>query len=164
MSPHKLAAVRQACDVMEIAAEIRGVKAPFPVVAAQPFGHDEIVRGAEHRATAVDAEGYDLAIGIESGVFSAFSLRLMYFDAAAVVLCAQGRIVGISLTTGVVFPVEFVHEALKHGSGRTVGEVMREATGCDATDGTSFLTGGRYSRVDQIAAGVIAAFAQARIP
>jgi inosine/xanthosine triphosphatase len=156
-SPHKLAAVRQACDVIEIAAEISGVEV-VSAVSAQPFGLDEIVYGAKGRS-AIESSG--LVIGIESGIVSAGTT---YFDLAAVVLRDHGEIVGTSLTTGIVIPYDFVRESWATMPRRTVGSVMRELAGSDPTDGASYLTKGRYSRVDQIAAGVIAAFAQARIP
>lgn len=157
-SPHKLEAVRQACRALGIRADVSG-HAVVSAVSAQPFGLDEIVHGAKARSF-LSVE-HDLAIGIESGLVSSGAI---YFDLAAIVVRRRGKIVGVSLSTGIVFPDEFVQAALSAVPRLTVGEVMHNAVGCCKTDGTAFLTGGRYDRSDQLAGGVIAAFAQARIP
>ena len=159
-SPRKLEAVRQACNRLEIAATIRGV-AIASTVPEQPFGLDQILYGARSRSLA--DEPSDLVIGIESGLaFAGFT----YLDLAAVVVRrgSGGEVIGISLSTGIVFPNEFVHEAMRTVPRRTIGQVMADMVGSDPTDGAAFVTDRRYSRVEQLTAGIVAAFAQARIP
>lgn len=157
-SPHKLDAVRLACGRLEMAATIRGVRA-VSTVPEQPFGLDQILYGARTRSLVDDAA--DLVVGIESGIVSA---GFTYLDIAGVVMRRCGIIVGTALSPGVVFPNEFVQEAMRTLPRRTIGQVMAETVGSDPSDGAAFVTGNRYSRVEQLSAGVIAAFAQARIP
>lgn len=157
-SKHKIAAVVEALDLCHIDASVEGVAAPSGIP-EQPSGVEQTRMGASNRASnAQKAEPVaDMWIGIESGLVSAYG---SFYDTAFVVLLLPNGLGYSAMCGGHSVPKAYVDEAHRKGFGAfTVGSVMAEQTGCDATDGTSHITGGVVSRTDTLVQGLAIALA-----
>lgn len=154
-SPHKLEAVREACQRIGLDAEVVGCKAPSHVN-EQPVGFDETLQGAGNRATfATVFTNADVAIGIENGLVS------YLLDVAVIVLITADDRRIVTTSTGVRFPRDCYDEAAERGFSRTtVGSVFAEKYGGDATDPQSTITKNKVSRKDMLVQALMAALAQ----
>ena len=160
MSTHKINAVKRACAALGIDAEVIGVGAPS-LVNEQPSGWEETEMGARNRMLGAwrKAAADEWCLGIESGVIGSGG-RVV--DVAALCLRSpDGREWG-GATPGTPFSFDDYCVARRRGfKTTTVGLVMSERTGCDKTDGTAFLTGGRVTREDTLVDGLTPLFAVA---
>ena len=124
-SPIKLDAVKNALSILNIEAEVIGVKAQSNV-AEQPI-NDETLKGAKNRiyfAQQLDVDA-DLYIAIENGIYVASNGH--FIDKAIVLAIAKDGTENIVLSRGVEFPKVYVEEAIKRGlTTTTVGQVMAE--------------------------------------
>ena len=160
-SKHKIEAVRAALRLCGFDTEqyrIGGVSAASGIP-EQPAGLEQTRIGAENRSrNAKEASpGADMWIGIESGLVHAYA---SHYDIAFVVItCADGKVFS-AMAGGHEVPVEHVHAAHARGFKKhTAGAAMAEKTGCDATDGTSFITEGVVSRMDVLTQAMAIALA-----
>lgn len=152
-SVHKVNAVKRACAALGIEAEVVGVSATSRVN-EQPCGWDETVVGAFNRAHgAVEHVLSDAwCIGIESGVMLSGGHAV---DLAAIYVRRPDGKGWCGSTSGTPFSFDDFEEARRRGfKTTTVGLVMSERTGCDKTDGTAYLTGGRITREDTLVDGL----------
>lgn len=126
------------------------------MVADQPMGLDETVRGAKNRMGALlesAKDGDDAAIAIESGIVRMLHQTMnseeTWVDIAVVVVhdLSTGA-ESVATTAGVQFPAEAVGRWAEDGSEGTVGEVIGEDTGCDQQDPHTHLTKQTFSRSD----------------
>lgn len=132
-------------------------------VNAQPFGADEAARGAEQRAWealrhAVDV--IDYGIGIESGIEFRYG---RWLDIATVVIVKSGERDPVAMATSVGVPIDqrdVLACMLVGPKDHTAGEMCAKRTGVNPTDWHSDVTGGRFTRVDQMAGAVYAALIQ----
>lgn len=151
MSRHKLGAVRQACDSIGMVATVSGVQT-ISGQNEQPVGFEETFGGALARAQSAKKQYPDrIAIGIESGIFRIGGDNLITLDMAVIVvlLDADRRIVTTS--QAIVFPERFVTVAESRGfEVATVGSVIAEELGGDATDPHFILTNGRVRRMETL--------------
>lgn len=154
-SKHKLDAVMDAWQAVRFGRGVRvhGVSAPSNIP-EQPSGLEQTCMGASNRARnarEID-ETAEMYIGIESGIVGAYG---RFYDIAFVVLLMKDGRTFSAMAGGHEVPRQYV--AASHSEGhdtRTAGSVMAEHTGCDATDGTSYISNGHVSRKDTIVQAV----------
>jgi len=91
----------------------------------QPFGLEQTIKGAINRAKNAYSEGFDLSIGIESGLMETPNSTTGYIDLQ---WCAifDGDKITIGVSSGFEYPPEVVKEVL---NGIEVGDVMDRVTG-----------------------------------
>jgi len=157
---HKVSAVRFGSQIAGIEALVTGVETKS-VVNAQPVGLDETFLGAQARAQLAIREHPDMVcVGIESGILRSAGVTL---DLAVVVVLMPNGDRFVSTSQGIRFPETYVLEAEERGfATTTVGMVIAEHLFCDPRDPHAALTRGRVRRVESLAIGVSAAFAQVR--
>lgn len=153
-SEHKLLAVKRAFADLKVDAEVIGVDTKSGVN-EQPFGMHETSWGALNRAkksiTTREAEGATMTLGIESGLLTMAGCVL---DVAVIALVVEGQEI-LGTSPGVPFERQDYETASRKGfETNTIGQAMAERLGSSATDPTTQLTGGRYTRADQICEGV----------
>lgn len=156
LSPHKLKAVQDACTRLGINAIINGVKAESRQN-AQPVGYKETVAGAYTRAMQAFKSAPCLAIGIESGIFGwdGPGGQDLVMDHAVIALITPQEATKIVVSAGIPFPGRYVESASMRGFAEvTVGKVIAEELGGDATDPHAILTKGKIKRNDLISAAV----------
>lgn len=142
----KVSAVRAALSETRPAAVLHQVSVPS-LVATQPVGAEETLRGARNRARQAQAllPGAS-AIGIENGI------RLVndrWEDWAIVVLISPEGKECVAESASIPFPSEAVEVARLRGFDQTtVGAVLHEQYGADEHDPHTFLTKGVYTRAD----------------
>lgn len=145
-SGHKLEAVKKACQLVGLQAEVVGVKTTSGVN-EQPVGFEETFTGAHNRATEARlTDSSAIAVGVESGIF--WLTQGIVLDLAVVVVLIpheEGTIVTSS--SGIGFPEKYVRIAQERGfDSTTVGSVITEYLGGDSTDPHSTLTDGKVKR------------------
>ncbi len=160
----KLLAVGEACAKVGMRAAVSGVKVDS-AQNEQPFSLEETFCGALTRA--IRAKEKDVGfcektiyIGIENGVVD-ISPNWARFVDLAVVMVLDGKREVSATSTGVAFPADCVIIAKKRGfETTTVGSVIAEKIGCDASDPHSALTHGHLSRQDTFVQALVAALSQ----
>jgi len=161
-STHKLAAVRKACERLNLEIDVEGVKTNSGIN-EQPTGFDETFAGALTRAEEVWEQSPDsIALGIESGIFRFGHQEERHtLDLAVVVaITPEGRKI-ITTSSGVSFPEECVDEAERRGFNTiTVGSVVTEQHGGDPTDPHSVLTNNQVSRTMTLVDAIVVALRQ----
>lgn len=116
-NPAKIRAVQDCFDELGIAAEIISVEIGSGV-SAQPFSVEETRQGAVNRASAAFNEEYDLAIGLEGGVFElGDSIYLCNWGA---MLSSEGKIYSAG-GAQIPLPEEIARELR---NGKELGPVM----------------------------------------
>ncbi len=158
-SKHKIGAVVKALAAIQIHdAIVEGVAAPS-LIPEQPSGVEQTRMGASNRASNAQKQDplADMWIGIESGIIGAYG---SFYDVAFVVVLMPNGLAYSAMAGGHRVPKEYVDEAHQRGFATcTAGAVMAEQTGCDATDGTSHITGGVVSRTETLIQGLTIALA-----
>lgn len=160
ISPHKLDAVRKACERLGMNASVSGIKTPLGQN-AQPVGFDETFIGALDRIKPARAQNADaIAVGIESGIFR-YRERLISFDLAVIALLTLDNRLIVTTSAGIAFPDDCINIAEKRGfASTTVGSVIAEKMGGDPADPHSTLTGGRVSRTMILTDAIVMALRQ----
>lgn len=163
-SPHKLDAVRKACERLGMEASIFGVKTSSGQN-AQPIGFEETFAGALTRAMSASRAPYSdaIAVGIESGIFHFCrqNQKVVSFDIAVIVLITMDNRQIVTTSAGIVFPEECVKKAETQGfESTTVGAVIAKFFGSDPADPHSILTKGRVSRKTILTDALVVAFGQ----
>lgn len=156
---HKLDAVRLACEKICVKAEISGVKA-LSGQNEQPVGFKEIFDGAMARVSFAKTNdpGDSVYIGIESGIVNLN--RMTAVDMAVVIILAKERRI-VTTSTGIEFPQSLIAVAYHRGfANTTVGSVIAEKIGGDATDPHSTLTHGYVSRKQTLVDALVLALCQ----
>lgn len=159
-SAHKLDAVRQACQKLELSSVVFGVKTSSGQN-EQPVGFDETFSGALTRAISAKSQDPDgIAIGIESGIFRLGTTSVTLDFAIIVVLTSDGRQI-ITTSEGIQFPEDCVKIAEERGfKTTTVGSVITEKLGGDPTDPHSVLTKGKVTRTMTLIDALVTALQQ----
>lgn len=142
----KVKAVRAALSEIHSAATLHQVSVAS-LVAMQPVGVEETLRGARHRARQAQAlQPGAYAIGIENGIRQRDG---RWEDWAIVVLISPEGKEFVAESVAIPFPTEAVEVARSRGFDRTtVGAVLHEQYGADQQDPHTFLTNGVHSRAD----------------
>ncbi len=158
----KMQAVAMACGRMGWGTvRVTAVTAPSGQD-AQPARLRDIYAGALTRAEIVREQCPDsLCIGIESGIVSLLDVRPLTFDLAVIVVLVPGGRNIVTTSTGIEFPQDCVVEAWRRGLATcTVGMVITAMKGGGHEDPHAALTGGKFTRAELLADGLVAAFKQ----
>lgn len=163
-SAQKFKAVEIACKYLSFDFTIEKVNAPSGQN-EQPVGFTETFAGALSRARrAINSSpsDYDIAIGIESGLFTINqSGRNTTLDVAIIVILTKSGKEIITTTPGFMFPEEYVGIAKGLGFEKnTVGQVIAENLGGDKTDPHSILSNGVITRQETLIEGLMIALKQ----
>ncbi len=163
-SKHKLTAVAKACKKIKMkSVMINGVKTDSGQD-EQPVGFEATYNGAFTRAQAATQHNidYDIAIGIESGIFPFQSeSRNITFDMAVIVILTKEGKQIMTTSSGVLFPEEYVSWARTAGfKTTTVGSMITRNLGGDPTDPHSTLTNGKVTREDTLVEALAIALKQ----
>lgn len=176
-SVHKREAVVAACSnlkfpvgaILEVAVDSR--------VNSQPVGMEETQQGAQNRAiyalrhmAPARQEQPDpkmIGIGIENGIIHVDG-KLMQteegfytIDLAVIAVYLPDNTWIFGTSPGMMMPEQYVKEAARSGYNRTtVGQIIAQHLGGDATDPHSTLTQGRITRQELLRIGVETALAQ----
>ena len=134
---------------------------------AEPFGFEEILRGATHRANAVTEKfGRNIvAVGIENGILGPDPLESnivkgVNLDIAVIVVLAYGKRI-VTNSSSIQLPFSEVMVARVIGfDTTTVGQIIADKFGSDPADPHSHLTRGRISRKDLLVRALVVAFQQ----
>jgi inosine/xanthosine triphosphatase len=125
-NPVKIKATRNIMEKIYVEVEVfsRDVNSGVP---DQPFGLDQTIKGAINRAKNAFSDGFDLSVGIESGLMETPNSITGYIDLQ---WCAifDGNNVTIGVSSGFEYPPEVVKEVL---GGVEVGDVMDKITGVE---------------------------------
>jgi len=161
-SIHKLNALRQACEALELKVEIDCVKT-LSGQNEQPVGFEETFAGAFARAVSAKSQRPDtIAVGIESGIFRFETgfLSISLDIAIVVVLDRNGRRI-ITTSNGIQFPEKYVKKAEALGfKTTTVGSIITKDFGGDPGDPHSALTSGKISRTRTLVDALVTALKQ----
>lgn len=160
-STHKLAAIREACERLNLQVDVAGVKTGSDIN-EQPVGFDETFTGALTRAEGVREQSPDsIALGVESGIFRFGQEERHTLDLAVIVaITPEGRKI-ITTSSGVSFPEVCVDEAERRGfDTTTVGSVVTEQHGGDPTDPHSVLTNNAVTRTATLVDALVVALKQ----
>ncbi|MEK7641654.1 MAG: DUF84 family protein [Patescibacteria group bacterium] len=146
-SIHKLEAVRKACKQVGLETTVTGLKTASGQN-EQPVGWDETYAGAFARASAAQkADPEAIAIGIESGIMRFNEKMPITLDIAIIVILTPDCREIVSSSPGIRFPEECVLTAQTRGFDKcTVGSVIQERFGGDATDPHWILSNGKVRR------------------
>jgi inosine/xanthosine triphosphatase len=160
-STHKLAAIAEACENLQIEANVKGVKTDSGIN-EQPVRLDETFKGALTRAEGAHKQSPDsTAIGIESGIFRFGEQNSHTLDLAIVVLITEDGRKIVTTSSGVEFPQQCVEEAGRRGFDTTsVGSVVTEQFGGDPTDPHSVLTDNKVTRTMTLVDAIVVALRQ----
>lgn len=125
-------------------------------VSRQPFGFEEMFRGAMNRArAALGKHSADIGIGIESGLVE---IDRHWFDSIAVYVSYPAlQVHGRALSAGFPVPSSMVEEIKREDT--ELGVVIQKLASGGEKDALSYLTKGSLGREDVIAHAVRAAFA-----
>jgi inosine/xanthosine triphosphatase len=161
----KIQAVQEACGRVGFkGVEVVGVKVAS-AVNEQPYGFEETMKGALHRATQAQLDGPedgDLYIGIESGVVGPYGGDVI-LDLAVIAIVYHGNKTCFATSTGITFPGDAFSDAFGLGfKTTTVGSIIAKNLGGDGADPHSTLTQGKLTRNQTLVDGVAAALAQVR--
>jgi len=156
-SPSKLRATRAVCARAFPEATVDALDIPA-VVAPQPVGEDETIRGARHRARAArERTDADLGVGIEGGVFR--DARGAWLCAWAVVVDRAGR-EGLASGVRVLLPEWMAQRAL---AGEELGEIvdthLDDPEGHETLGAVGLLTRGLLGRQAALEQTLLAALA-----
>jgi len=168
LSAHKLEAVREVCRMFDIKAKVSGIKTESGQN-PQPIGMIEIYNGALTRAMeAKKQKPGAIAIGIENGIFwvdTGYGKVSPCLDIAVIVVFMphqKGHVSGV--TSSLVIREQYVDIATGRGLDKTtVGEVIAESLGGDATDPHAILTNGKITRRQILVEGLRNLFVQVGI-
>lgn len=123
------------------------------LVAGQPMGFDDTLRGARNRLLQVcdadECSGMDMAIGIENGLIrgGAGADSETWVDIAVVfVRDLRTGHESIATSAGVQFPSNAVGDWAESGGEGTVGHLLAEEYKCDKQDPHGHITKGQFSR------------------
>ena len=158
-SIHKLRAGETACGRIGIKKLILETRKTSSGQKEQPAGFAETYVGALTRAvSAKDQLPQYNAIGIESGIFP---MAGTFLDIAIIVIMtSDGRHI-VTTTPGFEFPSRYVNLALEAGFTRTtVGSIIAQELGGDATDPHATLSKGKITRTDLLIEGLVPALKQ----
>lgn len=126
-------------------------------VSEQPTGHAETIAGAENRAEAVLAEGYDLGVGVEGGVAEFEGADGLFLVMWAVV--DDGERVGRGSGPSIELPGRVADRVR---AGEELGPVMDDVVGEENVarnqGAAGVLTGGRVDRTEALSTAVAGAF------
>ncbi len=156
-SEHKIGAVKEALRRLGVEADVTGRRARSDV-REQPMGFVEMMTGAKRRVGHVwDAKHPDrICVGIESGIEV---VSTVVVDFALIAVLADGEWYQ-SISPGIVFPFAYYDEARERGfATTTVGSVIAERMGGDATDPHVTFTKGKITRQETLVQGIMIAFA-----
>ncbi len=158
-SAHKLEALQEACRRVGITTQITSFASPSEIN-AQPFGSEEIFRGAMNRAR--NARKNNLraaALGVESGIIS---IGEKFVDRAIVVLLVPDGKSFVGASKDFELPRDAVFRAQTMGFAHTtIGDVIAESIGGSSTDTHTTLSGGKISRKALIADAIVDILTQA---
>jgi non-canonical (house-cleaning) NTP pyrophosphatase len=123
-------------------------------VNAQPFGKEEILRGARNRAAEVWLRSRSAyAIGIENGIIR---VGRGYVDIAAIVVIGPDGSERVAWSRPIRFPAADVEEARRRGFGKTTaGQILAERVGCSPEDPHAYLTAGRETREELLTEAIL---------
>ena len=163
ISAYKLDAVHQACLILGLDVDVTGVETSSGQN-EQPIGLLETLKGAYARAAHARQQVGSkdtLSIGIESGVIMFGQPGWASCIDLAVVVALDGERKIVTTSGGIEVP----QDSLMIASGRgfettTVGSVIAEKLGGDASDPHSVLTKGRVSRKDTLVQALVMALSQ----
>lgn len=160
-SEHKLGAVKQACVRLGRAVGVSGTKTASGQN-EQPVGLEETYSGALTRAQLAKRQYPDrIAIGIESGILRIGRESPMTIDIAVIVVLPDADRCIVTTSQAIVFPERCVELAESRGfATTTVGSVIAEEFGGDATDPHATLTDGRVRRMETLVDAVALALRQ----
>lgn len=125
-NPVKLKATENILNRIYNDLEVTGIEVKSDVP-DQPFGLDETIKGAINRAKNAYSVGYDLSVGIESGLMEIPDSITGYIDLQ---WCAiyDGVKTTLGVSSGFEYPPNVIKEVLK---GFEVGDVMDKVTGVE---------------------------------
>ncbi len=156
-SPIKLAAIAEACRILNFEATISSIKVDSEQN-EQPYGFEEIYSGAYARAgNAISLNERVITMGIESGIVSFSSFGLLRHMDIAVVVIMDDAPVSWSTTPALEIPEKYFQIAKQRGFKQTVGAIIAEELGGDKADPHSILTAGVTTRKETLVAGIITA-------
>ena len=146
---HMLEAARLA-----LGGDVTGFEAQS-LVADQPIGMDETIRGAKNRlAVLLEQEpNADLAVAMENGVIRALGGdEETWIDLAVVVVCDLSTgTKAFATSAGVQIPNMHVGDWAEAGSEGTISEFIATEIGCDKQDPHAALTQGAHCRAALLA-------------
>ena len=159
-SKHKIAAVREAFLVLGMQVNVIAEKVSSGQN-EQPIGLRATFDGAFCRTLMLSVRHADIpCIGIESGIVPITQGTTIDLAVVIVRMPPDGRCY-VATSSGIKTPQECFKEAERRGfSTTTVGAVLAERCGGDATDPITTLTNGTLTRVDVLATGISLALAQ----
>lgn len=160
-SPHKLAALTQAIDMLLLTHEIVAFEIPTKKWDQQPVGFDQTLRYAKDRAQLACRECPEaICIGIESGIIQAQNVTL---DIAVIVALTPepDNNFYFSTSPGLRLPPQDVKEAERRGfKTTTVGQMIAERLKGDPTDPLPAITSNALNRRYQLFVGIYMLFLQ----
>lgn len=158
----KIRALEKALLKMDVKAEIVAMKANSQV-AGQPFGYEEIIKGARNRAQQVLRESQvDWGVGVENGLISVASLTGQYFDVAAVIILTKQGQESVNFSTAYFVPGFIVREIRKKGV--EFGHIIQRLAGGGEKDPMKYFSQGKIKREEMLAQAIEAALAKIIYP
>ncbi len=157
-NPVKVEGVRRAYEFLHLEAEVFPVEASSKV-SRQPRSLEETVKGALNRAfDALTKTGADQGVGVESGLMHVPYINRIVDVTVAVIVDKNSRI-SVGLSPGFEIPPPFVRKL--YGEDTELEEIVASVTGepniGEKGGFISFLTYGKYERVELVRQAVIMA-------
>lgn len=151
----KVRALKDALEKLNVEVEVLSIKTNSGI-ADQPFGYEEIIKGATTRAeSSLNKLGADIGVGVENGLVE---IGKNYFDVACVVIKSKGRDESIAFSPAILMP-EWIIKKIKE-ENTEVGEITRALSGDTEKDGFKYFTNGLITREEALSQALIFAFAK----
>ncbi len=130
------------------------------VVSNQPFGFDEMLKGAMHRAVqAQKVHDADVGVGIESGLVK---VEDNWFDVPCVVVAP--RLGSVSFAFGALFPIPTRVVLAVNESRTELGHIVQVDAGGGEKDPHQWFSYGEVSRDEVVMQAILCALAPLRHP
>lgn len=151
----KVRALRDALERINIEAEMLPVKTSSGI-ADQPFGFEEIIKGATTRAeNSLNEVGADIGVGVENGLVE---IGGDYFDVACVIIKTKDGNKSAAFSPAILIP-EWIIKKIKE-ENTEVGEITKALSGDTEKDGFKYFTNGAITRKEALFQAIVFAFAK----
>jgi inosine/xanthosine triphosphatase len=151
----KVHALEEALDKLDIKEKVLATKTNSGI-SNQPFGYDEIIKGAKNRAQIVLKEfDADIGVGVENGLVE---IGENYFDIACIFLSTKDGETSTAFSSAILMPKWIIDEIKEKNT--EVGEITMRLSGDTEKDGFKYFTDGVITRKEALIPAIIFAFSK----
>jgi inosine/xanthosine triphosphatase len=151
----KIRALKEALEKLGIEYDVVPMKTDSGI-SNQPFGYEEIIKGANTRAKKVlDELNADIGVGIENGLVE---IGENYFDVACIFVISKDGETSTAFSSAILMPKWIIEEIKEKNT--EVGEITKRLSGDPEKDGFKYFTNGVITRKEALIPAIVFAFAK----